>query len=342
VRVQDLRLDAQGFVSVVSFHDGFRLPRPATADRLLYVFDENTGRLFGSDERAAAVIPAGEAAKSWPSVEIILERAIALGLTRGSAIVGVGGGVVCDVAAFAASIYMRGCGLILAPTTLLAMVDAAIGGKTGINFGGFKNMVGTFRPAAEVHVGIAALSSLPEREYHSGLAEVIKTAALGDEELFGLLERERTRFLGRDAALLGEAVRRCAAVKVRIVQEDLTERGPRARLNLGHTFGHALESVTGMERYTHGEAVAWGMARAMELGMRIGLTRPAWAARMATLLEAYGFRTRIGGVDAGAILEAMGRDKKKLGGGLRFVLQEDICRTRVEEVDLPHVSAVLG
>ncbi len=342
MRVRDLRLDTQGFVSVVSFRDAFRLPRPANADRLLYVFDENTGRLFAGGERAAAVIPAGEAAKTWASVGSILERALALGLTRASAIVGVGGGVVCDVAAFASSIYMRGCGLVLAPTTLLAMVDAAIGGKTGINFGGFKNMVGTFRPAAEVHVCIGALSSLPEREYRSGLAEVIKTAALGDEELFGMLERERERILARDAALLADAVRRCAAVKVGIVQEDLTERGPRAWLNLGHTFGHALESVTAMERFTHGEAVAWGMARAMDLGVRVGVTRPAWAGRLTALLEAYGFRTRIERVDAGALLEAMGRDKKKLGAGLRFVLQEDICRTRVEEADLSQVSAVLG
>ncbi len=340
--MRELRLETQGFVSVVSFSDAFRLPRPASAEQSLYVFDENTARLFAGGQRAAAVIPAGESAKSWASVEAILDRALALGLTRAGTIAGVGGGVVCDVAAFAASIYMRGCRLILAPTTLLAMVDAALGGKTGINFGGFKNMVGTFRPASEVHVCIGALASLPEREYHSGLAEVIKTAALGDEELFGMLEKERARFLARDAALLREAVPRCVAVKVRIVQEDLTERGPRAWLNLGHTFGHALEAVTGMERHTHGEAVAWGMARAMELGVRAGVTRPAWAGRLAALLEAYGFRTRIEDVDAGALLEAMGKDKKKVGGGVRFVLQEDICRTRVQEVDPALVSAVLG
>ena len=340
--MRDLRLDTQGFVSVISFHDRFRLPGPAAADRVLHVFDENTARLFAGGEKALAVIPAGERAKSWSSVELILERALALGLTRSSAVVGVGGGVVCDVAAFSASVYMRGCRLVLVPTTLLAMVDAAIGGKTGIDFGGFKNMVGTFWPAAEVHICVETLSSLPDREYRSGLAEVIKTAALGDDGLFLTLERERERILARDRALLADAVRRCAAVKVKIVQEDLTERGPRAWLNLGHTFAHALESITAMSEHTHGEAVAWGIARAMEMGARLGITKAEWAARLTSLLEAYGFRTRIEGVEARALLEAMGRDKKKRGGGLRFVLQEDLGRTRVEEVDASEVSAVIN
>ena len=338
--MRDLTLDTEGFVSVVSFHDRFGLPRPR-ADRALYVFDDNTARLFAGGEAATAVMPAGEKAKSWASVELILERALALGLTRSSVVVGVGGGVVCDVAAFAASVYMRGCGLVLVPTTLLAMVDAAIGGKTGINWGGYKNMVGSFRPAAEVHVCADTLASLPEREYHSGLAEVIKTAALGDGELFEILERERGRVLARDPALLADVLRRCAAVKVRVVAEDLTEKGPRAWLNFGHTFAHALEAITGMEEFAHGEAVAWGMARAMELGVRVGVTDRRWAQRLAAMLAAYGFRTRVDGVDAGALLEAMGRDKKKRGGGLRFVLQEDLCRTLVQEVDAFEVSAVI-
>ncbi len=337
---RNLELNTQGFTSRVSVDDRFRLPQPGV-ERLLYVFDANTARLFGGGEAAAAVMPAGEKAKSWASVELILERALALGLDRSSVIVGVGGGVVCDVAAFAASVYMRGCGLVLAPTTLLAMVDAAIGGKTGIDWGGYKNMVGTFYPASEVRICVGALSSLPEREYRSGLAEVIKTAALGDEQLFGMLEGERGPVLARRPALLAEVVERCAAVKIGIVSRDLTERGPRAWLNLGHTFAHALEAVTGMERHTHGEAVAWGMARAMDLGVRLGVTDPRWAGRLAALLAAYGFRTSLDGLEPGPLLEAMGRDKKKRGG-LRFVLQEDICRTRVQEVDVREVSAVIG
>ena len=339
--VRDLQVNSQGFVSQVSFHSRLSLPRPA-GERALYVFDENTARLFAGGETDTVVMPAGERSKSWASVELILARALSLGLTRSSVIVGVGGGVVCDVAAFAASLYMRGCGLALVPTTLLAMVDAAIGGKTGIDWGGYKNMVGTFYPAAEVRVCVDALSSLPEREYRSGLAEVIKTAALGDEELFALLESGRERVLSRDAALLADVVARCAAVKVKVVNEDLTEKGQRAWLNLGHTFAHALEAVTGMEKFAHGEAVAWGMARAMDLGVRIGVTSPRWAARLTALLAAYGFRTRVDGLEPAALLEAMGRDKKRRGGGLRFVLQEEICRTRVQEVDVSDVSAVIG
>ncbi len=126
------------------------------------------------------------------------------------------------------------------------------------------------------------------------------------------------------------------------MQKDLTEKGPRAWLNLGHTFGHALESITGLGEHTHGQAVAWGMARAMDLGRRLGVTAPAWAARLTALLEAYGFTTRVDGVDASALLEAMGRDKKKRGAGLRFVLQEDLCRTLVREVDASDVTAVIG
>jgi 3-dehydroquinate synthase len=339
--VQDLRLETEGFVSIISFPARLALDPPAGADRALLVFDENTAVAFGGGA-GAAVIPAGEKGKSWTSVESILAAALAQGLTRSSAIIGVGGGVVCDVAAFAASIYMRGCTAALVPTTLLAMVDAAIGGKTGINFGGYKNMVGTFRPAAEVRICLDTLATLPGREYRSGLAEVIKTAALGDAALFARLESERERVLARDPGIVGEAVRRCAAVKVKVVQEDLTEKGPRAWLNLGHTFAHALESVTGMERYTHGEAVAWGMARAMDLGVRLGVTDPAWARRLQGLLEACGFATRIDGIDAQALLAAMGRDKKKRAGGLRFVLQENLCRTRVQEVEPSAVLPVIS
>lgn len=339
--VRDLELNTHGFVSRVSFQDRFGLPRPGV-DGVLYVFDENTAPLFADGEPAAVVMPAGERGKTWASVELILERALALGLTRASAIVGIGGGVVCDVAAFAASLYMRGCALVLAPTTLLAMVDAAIGGKTGVNWGGYKNMVGTFYPASEVRIFVGTLSSLPEREYHSGLAEVIKTAALGDEELFRTLERERAAVLARERAMLSEVVARCAAVKVKVVNEDLTEQGPRAWLNLGHTFAHALEAVTAMEKYAHGEAVAWGMARAMALGVRVGVTDPRWAQRLTALLAAYGFRTSIDGLEPAPLLEAMGRDKKKRGGGLRFVLQQDICRTRVQEVDAAEAAAVIG
>ena len=334
---------AAGRTSTVLFHDRLSLPRPQGADRPLYVFDSNTVELFGASGTDSAVIPAGETAKSWSSVETILSRALDAGLTRAGVMVGVGGGVIGDLTAFAASVYMRGCGLVLVPTTLLAMVDAAVGGKTGFNFHGYKNMIGTFLPASEVHVAVSCLDSLPEREYSSGLAEVIKTAALGDGELLEQLESGRERILRRDPDMLADAVRRCVVVKVRIVEEDLTETGNRAWLNLGHTFAHALESVSGFGELTHGEAVAWGMARAMDLGLRLGVTREAYARRVVALLQAYGFRTRMPGLDVEALLDAMGRDKKRVSARHRFVLQEDAGVTRVQEVEgLEDVRAVMG
>jgi 3-dehydroquinate synthase len=334
-------LSAKGFSTRITFGDKVNLSLPADNHGVLYVYDTNTHALFADPSLPSLTIAAGEEAKSWSSVERILQGGLDHGLDRAGTFVGVGGGVVGDVAAFAASIYMRGVRVVLFPTTLLAMVDAAVGGKTGINFGGYKNMVGSFLPAAEVHIGLEALASLPEREYHSGLAEVIKTAALGDEELFALLEKEQRRVMGRDTAIMGDAVRRCVLVKTRIVEQDLTESGMRAFLNLGHTFAHALESVSGLGVITHGEAVAWGMGRAVALGRRLGRTDPSYADRMLDLLHTYGFRTQLEGLGVEELLSAMGKDKKTSAGALRFVMQRRLGDNHVESVPPEDVAAVL-
>jgi 3-dehydroquinate synthase len=332
---------AEGFTTRISFEEEVSLSLPSDGHGLLYVFDTNTHRLFAADARPLVTIPAGEEAKSWSSVEKILQAGLANALDRKGTLAGVGGGVVGDVVAFAASIYMRGIRVVLFPTTLLAMVDAAVGGKTGINFGGYKNMVGSFLPAEEVRIGLASLASLPEREYRSGLAEVIKTAALGDEELFELLEARRDLVEHRDLAVMGEVVRRCVVVKTDIVAQDLTESGIRAFLNLGHTFAHALESASGLGALTHGEAVVWGMGRAVRLGVRLGITDPAYADRLLDLLRAYGFATRFDGLDEAALLEAMGKDKKTSAGALRFVFQRSLGDNLVESVPREEVAAVL-
>ncbi len=287
----------------------------------LAVFDATTRRLFGHgfpSERTVA-LPAGERAKRWRSVEVVLCRAADLGLGRDAAIFGVGGGVVCDLAAFAASVYMRGCGLALAPTTLLAMVDASLGGKTGIDFRGAKNLVGTFHPASLLLVCPAALATLPDREYRSGMAEVIKTAVVGDPSLLDLLEVRREAVLARDPDLLSEVVRACLRVKGAICEADPREEGRRMALNLGHTFGHALESWAGFRGWTHGEAVAWGMGRAVALGSVLGVTDPSFARRLADLLSAYGYRleARVGPRELGPALRL---DKKRRDGRLRFVV----------------------
>jgi 3-dehydroquinate synthase len=334
-------LDTPAIKQRVEFSRGLRLPEIRDADKTLFVFDRNTRALFAESPSAEVVIADGETAKSWESVEAILTAALEHGLTRRSVVAGVGGGVIGDLTAFAASIYMRGCAVVLTPTTLLAMVDAAIGGKTGINFGGYKNMVGTFFPATHVLVCIDALKTLPSREYHSGLAEVIKTAALGDAELFDLLERRERDVRDREPEVMGEVVRRCVQVKAAIVEADLTERGQRAWLNLGHTFAHALESVTGFGRYTHGEAVAWGMGRALDLGLRLGITEAAYARRLGDLIRRYEFDMELAGLESEALIGAMSRDKKRQSDRLRFVLQADLCRTQVVEVDTGDVRAIL-
>ena len=287
----------------------------------LAVFDAATHRLFGSAFTPArsVALPAGERSKRWRSVEEVLARAADLGLGRDGAFLGVGGGVVCDITAFAASLYMRGCGLTLAPTTLLAMVDASLGGKTGIDFRGLKNLVGTFHPASLLLICPTALATLPDREYRSGLAEVIKTAVVGDAALFDLLERRREAVMDRDPDLLAEVVRACLRVKGAICEADPREDGRRMVLNLGHTFGHALESWAGFRGWTHGEAVAWGMGRAAVLGVALGATDPSFAHRLGGLLAAYGYRleAKVGLRELGPALRL---DKKRRDGRLRFVV----------------------
>lgn len=315
--------------------------RPAGA---LVVFDGNTERLFGGAFPATprAVLEPGEEHKGWASVERILSRCAEAGLGRDGTVVGVGGGVVTDLAGFAAALYMRGCGLQLAPTTLLAMVDASLGGKTGMDFRGIKNLVGAFHPASRIVVCTSVLGSLPQREYASGLAEVIKTALVGDGVLWAALRDRREEFLRREPSAVRWAVERCLAVKGGICERDPREGGERALLNLGHTFGHGLEAACGFRGWTHGEAVAWGIGRAVAYGEAAGLTPASHAAEVRSLLSSYGYRAGADGVDAEAVLAAMGRDKKRRDGRLRLVLSRGVGDAETREAEEGAVRAVLA
>ena len=307
----------------------------------LPVFDDNTARLFPNRSlRQCVVLPPGEKAKEWSSIEKIINMAIESSYGRDGCFCGIGGGVICDMTAFAASIYMRGCSLILVPTTLLAMVDASLGGKTGIDFGGYKNMVGTFYPAQEVRFCPELLKSLPEREYLSGIGEIIKTAMLGDRELFDILKKEKDRIMGRDPQILKDIIERCIMVKGRVVEEDLNERGVRVTLNLGHTFAHALESVSGFSDWSHGEAVAWGLLMAMETGEELGITDNYYALDVRKILEQYNFRL-YAEFNPDKLIDAMNQDKKKKGGVVNFILQKRIERTIIQPVDRDIIHAVL-
>lgn len=310
-------------------------------DEVLTVYDAHTADLFAPAGRAGIVLPAGEHAKEWSSVELIIDEALRRELGRDGVFVGVGGGVVTDVTAFAASVYLRGVTLELLPTTLLAMVDAAFGGKTGVNYGGYKNMVGTFYPASSLQVFTECVNSLSEREFMSGLAEVIKAALLGDEELFAFLRDAREDILARVPEAMEYIVDRAIGVKGHVVEQDLLETGVRAILNLGHTFAHALESVSGLGRWSHGAAVAWGIARALEAGERLDLTPAEYADSAKSLIESYGYDTGATGEDVDALLAAMRHDKKRRGGRLNLVLQEGLGWTNVQETPESVVRGVL-
>jgi 3-dehydroquinate synthase len=246
------------------------------------------------------------------------------------------------VTAFAASLYMRGCRLLLVPTTVLAQVDATLGGKTGINFGGHKNMVGSFYPAHEIRIVPELLATLPEREYRGGLAEVIKHGFLTGGELHGRIRDRREAILAREPAVLKQLIWDSLMVKARVVEADLREQGERAHLNLGHTFGHGLESAAGFGVWNHGEAVAWGMVKAAALSVRLGLAPAEYEREVRQTIHDYGYADQAPGIAVEALLTAMLADKKKKGGSVRFVLQTAIGSTQMQAVAEADLLAVLS
>lgn len=306
------------------------------------VADSNTALILPEENTTPLVIvPAGEACKELSVLEQLLAEFVRLGLRRDSSVAALGGGAVTDLAAFAASIYLRGLEVVLIPSSLLAMVDAAIGGKTGIDFRGHKNMVGTFFPAREVRIEPGLLRTLSEREVLSGLAEVIKAALIGDPQLLDILERQKADILARDRSVMAEVIRRSVMVKCGIVSRDFTEQGERAFLNLGHTFGHALESCLGFGIWTHGEAVAWGIARALETGLALGITEREWAERVLALLSLYGYPVSTLPVPGDRILAAMEKDKKRKRDGIGFILQTGPFTTVQQRVDSAIILRIL-
>ncbi len=285
-------------------------------------------RLEAPEDVPVLAVPAGEEAKSFTMLEALLELLAEQAFDRGVLLVALGGGAVSDLTGLAASLYMRGVDFLCCPTTLLAQVDASVGGKTAVNLEAGKNLAGTFHQPIGVLADVETLASLPERELRSGLGEVLKTALLGDAALLDVLERDAERILAREPAALAPIVARCVAVKARVVAEDPRESGPRRALNLGHTFGHAIERAAGYGAVPHGEAVAVGIALALELARRLGaLADPALPERARAIAAALGLPTTLAELrEAGhalapeALVEAMRVDKKGRGGVPRFVV----------------------
>jgi 3-dehydroquinate synthase len=285
-------------------------------------------RIFKGVHRATILLDDREAAKNLSTVEQICRQLVRAGADRRALLVAVGGGVVGDVAGFVAASYARGIGLVHIPTTLVAQVDSAIGGKTGVNLPEGKNLVGAFYPPNLVLADPEMLSTLPLREFRSGLYEIIKYGVIGDAPLFEFLEQKMEKLLRREPAALDCVISRSVAQKARVVSLDERESGLREILNFGHTFAHALESVTRYRKYLHGEAVGWGMAAATRLAGTAGMLSAKDSLRLTNLIARVGPLPAWPSVSPARLIAAMQADKKTRAGRLRFVLPERIGRVR--------------
>jgi 3-dehydroquinate synthase len=285
----------------------------------------------------------GEAHKSFANVGRALEALGQLGATRDACVIALGGGVVGDLAGFSAACWMRGIDFIQMPTTLLAMVDSSVGGKTGVNLPAGKNLAGAFHQPRAVIADIDTLATLSDREYRAGLAEVVKGAAIGDEPFFAWLERHATALAAREPPAVLEAIARKVRYKASVVARDETEQGERALLNLGHTFGHALETAGRYTTLLHGEGVAIGMLLAARLSERLGMSEYADSIRLQGLLERLGLPVIIPpGMNAGQLLALMRLDKKNTAGTLRLILWRGVGRAEiVANVEAPEILGVL-
>jgi 3-dehydroquinate synthase len=294
------------------------------------------------------VLPAGESTKCFAQLTKLSEGLLEMGLERGDFVVAFGGGVIGDLAGFAAGILRRGIRFVQIPTSLLAQVDSSVGGKTGINTPQGKNLIGVFHQPSLVVADTDVLATLPEREMRAGYAEVVKYGLLGDAPFFDWLERQWQGVFGNSGPDLTRAIETSVKAKADIVARDEYETGDRALLNLGHTFGHALEAWTGYSsRLLHGEGVAIGMAQAFRFSEGEGLCPPGTAARVATHLAAVGLPTKLsdiagGKADADTLLRLMGQDKKVRDGKLTFILVRDIGQAYVaRDVDPAKIRAFL-
>lgn len=326
--------------------------------RCLVVTDENVGRLYGNrfvDALEASritadviTLPAGETTKSSEYLQRIYDSALSWGVERSTCVAALGGGVVGDLGGFAAATLLRGLPLIQVPTTLVAQVDAAIGGKTGINHPTGKNLIGAFYQPRFVLVDTATLSSLPERQWMSGLAEVVKHALIDDPEFVEFLEQTWSEIASTRGEVIDEMVYRAARVKVGVVSQDERERGRRMILNFGHTFGHAIEKVAGYGTFTHGEAVAAGMRAAIHLSKK--LHPELDDARADALVAGIPVPEGLAGLDVSDLMAAMQSDKKVQDGRLRVVVLRRIgdayATTDAKREDIEaawrHLKAIAG
>jgi 3-dehydroquinate synthase len=293
-----------------------------------------------------ALMAVGERAKTLATVASLYEACVGRRLDRSAAIVALGGGVVGDVAGFAAASYLRGVGLVQVPTTLLAQVDSAIGGKVGVNLPAGKNLVGAFYSPSLVLCDPAVLSTLPRREFRAGLYEVVKYGVIASGRLFARLQSSLGDVFAHDPAMLQSIVAECCRIKADVVMSDERESGPRRVLNFGHTIGHALEALTSYRRFRHGEAVGYGMLAAARLSVMRGALSEADEFRLVELIRAMGSLPRVSDLGAADALDVIARDKKVVSGRLHFVLAASIGSTvivsDVTTRELVHAMRAIG
>jgi 3-dehydroquinate synthase len=279
---------------------------------------------------ASVILPDGEQYKTLETLGRVFDALVERRMNRDACVVALGGGVVGDMAGFAAACYQRGVDYVQVPTTLLAQVDSSVGGKTGVNHPGGKNLIGAFHQPRAVVSDTASLQTLHPRELRAGLAEVIKYGLIADPWFLGWIESNLEGLLRLESSALAHAIRRSCEIKAEIVAEDEREHGRRALLNLGHTFGHAIETATGYGEWLHGEAVGAGMLMAADLSSRLGWLDAAEVERVRALLVRAGLPTQAPPIGAGRAFELMGMDKKVLAGRIRLVLMRRIGEGVVE------------
>ena len=305
----------------------------------IIITDTNVLELWGQYFPQAPVITigTGEKVKTFDTVRYIYEQLLTHQADRSSFVVGIGGGIVCDIAGFVASTYMRGVRFGFVSSTLLSQVDASVGGKNGFNLGGYKNIVGVFNQPEFVICDINLLKTVPQEEILSGFAEIIKHGAIADENLFAFLEENRNQALALDAAVIEKLVYNSVIIKSRIVNKDEKEKGERRKLNFGHTFGHAIEKLT---QVRHGEAVSAGMVIAAKLAVKKEALAESDANRLAELLDQYGLPISLE-FDGQKALESLRMDKKREGDLIKFVLLSEIGNAFVDEIALQELETLI-
>lgn len=273
----------------------------------------------------------GERYKNLITLEKLYDFLVKNQIERNDTIIALGGGVVGDLAGFAAATYLRGIAFIQVPTSLLAQIDAAIGGKTAVNHSRGKNLIGAFYQPKAVIIDPNVLKTLPKRELKAAIQEVIKYGVIADKELLCLVKEEREKILLGDEAILKEVIFRCCAIKAGVVSRDEHEKGERRILNFGHTVGHALEAATNYRRFKHGEAVGYGMIAAINIAQELSLLKDEDRQEIEQVIISYGLSSKIKNIDIDLVLQAMQQDKKSLAGKLIFVLPEQIGRVIIGE-----------